>query len=84
MSEAISTEPMNLLERLELCAAWHKPGGPTPDRTGYGGVYDICVRAKAEIERLERERAELLQKLEQFGKALKDSASDLDVGAQPK
>lgn len=56
--DALPAETMTLLARLELCAAWHKAGGPTPKKKGYGGVFNVCMEAKTQIEQLRLDLAQ--------------------------
>ena len=48
----------DIAEKLRLIAAWHTPGGPTPDQP-CPRKHEVCAEAAEEIERL-REHAVIL------------------------
>lgn len=49
----------DLIERLRLIAAWHKPGGPTP-KEGMPNRTKTCLEAADRIAALEADNARLM------------------------
>lgn len=68
----------DLIERLRLIAAWHKPGGPTP-KEGMPNRTKTCLEAADRIAALEADNARLMGLVKEAGDHMAEQITHIET-----